>query len=103
MTKHTTGNVITFNKKRTPADDEAEAWHDEIQRTEKGKPLANLSNTNLALTKSKNWEGAFGYDEFADRVVLQRKPPWDSGKAGIEWNDNCEFHTRLWFEGLPDE
>jgi putative DNA primase/helicase len=77
-------------------------WVCHLQRDEHGKPLRNLTNTEIALTQSPDWQGTIGYDEFNGEAVLLRPPPWSLGKAGDVWNDNSEFHSQKWFENLPE-
>ncbi len=63
----------------------SEFWADKFVKSKKTgefKPGATF-NWALLLENHKEMKGVLGYDEFAGRVVLVNRPPWDEGDG--EW------------------
>ncbi|WP_052699120.1 virulence-associated E family protein [Hyphomicrobium sp. 99] len=63
----------------------SEFWADTFVKTDKGaiKPGATF-NWALLLENQKEMKGVLGYDEFAGRVSIVRRPPWD--KEPGDWS-----------------
>lgn len=40
----------------------------------------------------------FGFDEFANRVVIRKPPPWGSTAVDVPLTDQHESKTRVWFQ-----
>ena len=109
----TTPTMVKDNKnkkRRTTLEEQAndiglhlEPWMTHLDRNDKGKVLPTRRNVKLGLTKSNEWQGVLGFDEFSDKVVLMKDAPFEDGlgKAGTAWDGNCEYHARVWFECLP--
>jgi putative DNA primase/helicase len=76
-------------------------WSDELILDEKGEVKANLANLILILRKGPDWRGVLAFDEFATRVVIKRRPPFDESNApwtaDTAWTDHHESSTRVWF------
>jgi predicted P-loop ATPase len=64
-----------FSTDDTPPAD-PDAWKSMLARTSKGALVANLSNARVALEHAPAWRGIFGYNEFADRLEVVKRPPW---------------------------
>jgi predicted P-loop ATPase len=69
-------SVVTF-----PGAPPAE-WKKGLAVTRDGETKATLHNLQLILERDAELAGMFGLDEFANRVVIKRAPPWKSATAG---------------------
>jgi len=47
----------------------------ELDHNDKGKVLPTRRNVMLGLTKSSQWQGVLGYDEFSNKVMLRKDAP----------------------------
>lgn len=59
-------------------------------------------NVLLVLRNDPDMAGVIGYNEFADRVVYRKAPPWRPGLRvppdGVEWGDADGAQLRVWLE-----
>lgn len=60
----------------------ADDWRVRLTRNRDGKIVANTHNIAMILEHDEALTGLFGLDEFANRVVLHRSPPWRGANAG---------------------
>jgi predicted P-loop ATPase len=67
-----------------------------------GVPLGNLRNVLHALHNAPEWNGVLAYDEFAERVITRRPPPW-SDRTIEQWADDHDTRACVWFQdqGIP--
>jgi putative DNA primase/helicase len=67
-----------------------------------GMPLGNLRNVLHALHNAPEWNGVLAYDEFAERVITRRPPPW-SDRTIEQWADDHDTRACVWFQdqGIP--
>jgi predicted P-loop ATPase len=73
-------------------------WTDQLILDKDGKIVAILANLILILKQAPAWRGVLGYDEFAARVVIRKRPPWGEEKADAVWTDHAEALVRVWFQ-----
>src|SRR5262245_42027180 len=73
-------------------------WTDNLKLDEDGGVLPILANYILFLIHHKAWAGVFGFDEFANRVVIRKRPPWGEERPDTVWTDHHETLTRRWFQ-----
>jgi hypothetical protein len=74
-------------------------WQDDLIYNPKTGELRNLLvNLILILWHSPVWTGVLGFDEFAVRVVIRKKPPWGPELPDTPWTDHHESLTRSWFQ-----
>lgn len=92
-----------------PADDDApapdapdDAWDTRI--IYKGKFISDcLANAELFLSHMPDWRGVLAYDEFAERVVYRRRPPFmRTGPTSGEWSDYLDTMTAIWLQRVHE-
>jgi predicted P-loop ATPase len=73
-------------------------WAAELKLDKDGGVLPILSNYILYLTNHKVWKGVLGLDQFSNRVVIRKAPPWGEEELNAQWTDHHETLTRRWFQ-----
>jgi len=80
-----------------PPEDEDE-WRKWLVR-KSGDVTPCLANAELILSHLKPWQGAIGYDEFAERTMFRKRLPCDpGGPATGEWSDHLDSMTAIWLQ-----
>jgi putative DNA primase/helicase len=74
--------------------EEADAWRKRLVRR-KDVLTPGLLNVRLILENDRRWGGVVAFDEFAQRTVKRKPPPWPQGKAG-EWEGDDDTRTAMW-------
>lgn len=78
-----------------PDDDEWKKWL--VRKS--GDVTPCLANAELILSHLKPWQGAIGYDEFAERTMFRKRLPCDpGGPATGEWSDHLDSMTAIWLQ-----
>ena len=72
-------------------------WTEGLILDKEGKIKPNLANLISILTSSPDWKGVLAFDEFAARVVIKRRPPFEA-TLNAAWTDHYESQTRVWFQ-----
>ncbi len=91
--------------------DEDERWRDElIVKEVKGRVIVSASSSNVVtiLSKHSAWRGVIALDEFAERIITTRDPPWAQLDAPAKakpgpWSDADSARAANWlhrFESL---
>ncbi len=80
-----------------PASPESSDWTEALMRTRTGEARPILANALAALVGSPDWSGVLGFDEFAQRVVARKAPPWSRGKPG-QWGDQEDRLAAEWLQ-----
>ena len=85
-----------------PLDAPDESWDTRI--IYKGKFISDcLANAELFLSHMPDWRGVLAYDEFAERVVFRRRPPFmRSGPTSGEWSDYLDTITAIWLQRVHE-
>ena len=73
-------------------------WTDQLILDKDGKIIANLANLILILREAPKWRGVLGYDEFAARVVIRKRPPWGVEALGLALDRPPRSLARVWFQ-----
>lgn len=84
-------------------DDGADGWDTRI--IYKGKFISDcLANAELFLTWMPDWRGVLAYDDFAERVVYRRRPPFmrKSDPETGEWSDYLDTMTAIWLQRVHE-
>jgi putative DNA primase/helicase len=77
-----------------------ERWQVLLRRRKNGDPYGDERNVMTALEKAPEFIGMLAYDEFADRVVLLRCPPWRATlDTPTEWTDEHRVELQAWLQG----
>lgn len=82
-------------------------WVSEIRLNREGEPVPDAANVLIPLRQAPEWRGVIGYDEFHQRPMLMRKPPWNTRWSGpaqfadadearaLVWMQNAGIHCRI--------
>jgi predicted P-loop ATPase len=73
-------------------------WTHDVKLDKDGGVRPILKNYILFLRHHQEWQGVLAYDEFANRVVIRKRPPWGEEKPDAHWSDHHESQTRVWFQ-----
>lgn len=80
-------------------------WKQLLQTNRDGSIRPILANVIVALRKSKAWSGVLAYDEFHDRIMAVKPPPWarnaDSWQPQ-EWSDQFDILATNWMQTKGD-
>ena len=82
----------------------SELWRQELALNDRGKPDGTASNVAIALELAPELQGIVGYDEFEQRAMIMRAPPWHRGRFERRpWNDADDTELLLWLQsnGVP--
>ncbi|MGE0357311.1 MAG: VapE domain-containing protein [Burkholderiales bacterium] len=66
-----------------------------LLRDSKGRLVDCRENVYRILTTDPAWRGVIAFDEFANRIVTRKPPPW-GGKPG-EWTEADDARVGVWF------
>jgi len=81
-------------------ENEAPAWQANLRRAERSYAiLPALDNVFAILANDPRWEGVLGFEEFSNRVMKVKPPPFDGGEVG-EWTDRDDARCILWLGQL---
>lgn len=75
--------------------DEGGHWRRKLLFTQKGELSTCLANVYDILLHAKAWDGVVAFDEFAQRTVKLKPPPYFGGEAG-EWEGTDDSRTAMW-------
>lgn len=65
----------------------------------KGDISPCLANAELILSCMREWRGAIGYNEFAEKTEFRRPIPCErNGPDGGEWTDLLDITTAIWLQ-----
>ena len=73
-------------------------WTADLICDDEGAILPLLANLILFLRHHKKWEGVFAFNEFGNRVVIRKPPPWGSTVTDVPLTDHFESKVRCWFQ-----
>ena len=76
----------------------AHAWTDDLKLDDNGAVCPILHNLILFLREHPKWKGVLGHDEFNNRVVIRKRPPWGDETPDAPWTDHHESLARVWFQ-----
>lgn len=76
-------------------DRDADDWRTRLVYSRDGGAIASAHNLLLILEHDEVLEGLFWLDEFGNRVVLDRQPPWVGGKQD-EFNEVDAMELAAW-------
>ena len=79
-----------------------ELWRKRLLLNERNKPRDCRENIFLVLENHREWQGVIAFDEFANRVVKMKPPPYARGEAGT-WSGIDDLRLGQWMaqvEGL---
>lgn len=74
------------------------SWAKNLKQDKNGKYLACRSNIRLILENDPHVKNTFGWDAFAQRIALLRKPSWRKAKEDEYWADADDAELRYYIE-----
>lgn len=83
-------------------EEDDDSWKEELETAGKrGRVLPTIANASLILARDPRLKGRFGFDRFARRELIMKRPPWD--EKGVEHyprdrRDNDEISLRAYIE-----
>ena len=91
-----------MSRARTSLRSRPDGWKIGLILNKHGVPFGNLRNVLHALHNAPEWKGVLAYDEFAERVITRRSPPW-SDRTIEQWADDHDTRACVWFQdqGIP--
>lgn len=99
-------NVIPFKGKKPPppnkpagaeGDAAPASWRDYMLIDKNHKLVPCISNVCDILDNDERWDGVLAYDEFAQRVVKLKPPPfWNGVGEKGEWTNQDDINTAIW-------
>lgn len=87
-------NVVKFGGGKRPD------WEQRLLRNREGAVTATLHNIQLILEHHAELRGLMAMDEFANRIVLRRSPPWKGAVDG-EFTEQDATEIAMWM-GAPE-
>lgn len=86
--------------RRVPVATSRPAWTSDIICAPDGTPVAIAANVEIALRGDSAWRGVLAYDEFHQRPMMLRKPPWVNSKwkGPVPFGDADEARTLVWVQ-----
>jgi predicted P-loop ATPase len=73
-------------------------WANDLKLDDDGGVRPILANLILYLRGHPTWTGVIGFDAFAARVVIRKRPPWGDEAPDTEWADHHDSLVRIWFQ-----
>lgn len=74
-----------------PPDD----WENRLLCGKQGDLVACVANVHDIIIHMPRWDGVVAFDEFAQRTVKRKPPPYINGAIG-PWEDNDDTQTAMW-------
>src|SRR3972149_6950081 len=78
-----------------------ELWRKRLLLNERNKPRDCRENIFLVLENHREWQGVIAYDEFANRVVKRKPPPYERGEAGV-WTGIDDLRLGHWMAQMEN-
>ncbi len=99
LTQQTPPATIPLAPSSPPTPSSA-AWEQQLLRTNEGQLYKSVANVILILQHDPAWQGRLSYDEFSERILLQRPLP-DQASSHAQryprtWRDTDDVHTTAW-------
>lgn len=70
-------------------------WEYGLLRTQKGDLNTCVLNVHDIILNTRAWEGVIAFDEFGQRTVKLKPPPYFGGKVG-EWEGEDDTRAAMW-------
>ena len=88
--------IFTADSAGAEVDPQAEHdWKSRLLYTKQGELNVCVMNVHDILMNMLPWQGVIAFDEFAQRTVKLKPPPYYGGKVG-EWEDTDDTRTAMW-------
>jgi predicted P-loop ATPase len=73
-------------------------WTHDLKFDAEGGIRPILKNLILFLCEHPTWKGVIGFNGFAARVVIRKRPYWGDVEPDTPWTDHHETLVRAWFQ-----
>lgn len=71
-------------------------WRWDLKCDDKGNPTGCLANVHDVMINRPEWRGLLAYDEFAQRIVKLKRPPYAGYEENNEWTGVDDSRTAIW-------
>lgn len=78
-------------------------WMAQVILNEAGEPKPLLENAAVALENAPEIRDVIWLDEFSERIMLRKPPPWHPSGASFEdrpWTDNDDYMATRWLQRI---
>jgi predicted P-loop ATPase len=76
-----------------------QAWHELLIKNENGKIERVLGNAMIALREAPAWQHVLRFDEFAQRIMLTARPPWQTESFEMRaWTEQDSSRATEWLQ-----
>jgi predicted P-loop ATPase len=72
-------------------------WRAKLKVSESGKPKPLLLNADIAMRHAPEWEGAFAFDQFRQKVRIIAESPI-GGEYPRDWADSDDTRAAIWMQ-----
>ena len=76
-------------------------WRMRLVVSDKGRLVECWQNVYTYLDNHPDWGGVLAFDEFAQRIVKRKAPPFARGASEGAWTAEDDYELGLWLAGLP--
>lgn len=73
-------------------------WRARLRTSDKGKPLPDEANVDIALRNAPPIAGLVRYNAFSNRLEIQRDTPWRNATPGEQWSDRDDTQLMQWMQ-----
>lgn len=73
-------------------------WRARLRMNDKGKPLPDEANVDIALRNAPGIAGLVRRNEFSGKIEITRDTPWRDVVAGESWSDRDDTALMLWMQ-----
>lgn len=80
----------------TEGENGAHTWEQRLRRTDRNALKPDLDNVIDILSNFPKWDGVLTFEQFSQRVLKRRAPPFQGGVEG-EWTEHDDMLLTDWF------
>lgn len=73
-------------------------WRARLRSSDKGKPLPDEANVDIALRNAPAIAGLVRYNAFSNKIELTKSPPWRDVRPGEQWTDRDDTQLMHWMQ-----
>jgi putative DNA primase/helicase len=73
-------------------------WRARLRTSDKGKPLPDEANVDIALRNAPAIAGLVRYNAFSNRLEITRSTPWRDVVPGSQWSDRDDTALMQWMQ-----
>lgn len=89
------GSISTAEEAGAGGEEDPGAWERRLLYNDKGSLTPCVMNVHDILLNAARWDGVLAFDEFAQRTVKLKPPPYFGGAEG-EWEGTDDTQAAMW-------